>query len=173
MGKSLEDELAGLLVPLVIIGFFVALILYVAAWATGIAGVIGTVIGIVVFIRCAQSKATVIRNIKARGTEGQFRSMCRAYSSVVADGDLQMDIWLNKGFGEYVAPGDDVRPRSTYGFVRFASWPFLIRWIPVVVSLVFSVFLRVGFLICFTLAVIKHGAVSLFYRVSKPKEKKG
>lgn len=174
MGKSVEEELGGLGIVLIIIALIVVMILYVAAWATCIAGIIGTIIGIIVYLKCAYTKRNVIRNIKARGSEGRFKSMCMAYYSVVEDGDLQMDIWLNKGIGDYVAPGDDVRPRSTYGFIRFASWPFLIRWIPVVVFLVFSVFLRVGFLICFSVTMIKHGIVAFLGKLSgrKPKEDK-
>lgn len=165
MSKSTEDALTKLYIILVIVGLFVALLLFVAAWATWIAGLLGIIVGTVIFCKCAYSKKTVIRNIKTRKQPDKFRSLCKAYYSVVEDGDLQMDIWLNKGVGDYVAPGDDVRPQSTYGFIRFASWPFLIRWIPAIAYVVFSVFLRVGFLICFSIAIFKYALGTLWGKI--------
>ena len=147
--EKLEGALMGLVIAVVIIAAIVMLVLYVAAWAILAALVLGIVWGCVKYMICAHSKKTVIKNIRQRGGPGAARALATAHYSVVEDADLQMDIWLNSGIGDYVAPGDDVRPGSSYGFVRFASWPFLIRWIPCLAYLVFTAFLRVGFLVCF------------------------
>ena len=152
-----EDAAFGFFLAMVVIAVIVMALLYVAAWAALIAVVVGLVWGIVKYLVCAYSKRTIVANIKRRRGSSAFKELCSAHYSVVEDADLQMDIWLNKGIGDYVAPGDDVPPRSSYGFVRFASWPFLIRWIPCLAYLMFTAWLRVGFMVCFAFSAAKFG----------------
>ena len=157
--SKLEEKAEGALITLAIVAFIVIaiviLLLYVAAWAMLIALVLGVVWGCIKYMICAYSMRTVIRNIRQRGGPGATTELIKAHYLVVEDADLQMDIWLNRGIGDYVAPGDDVRPVSSYGFVRFASWPFLIRWIPCLAYLVFTAYLRVGFFICFCFSMVR------------------
>lgn len=147
--EKAEGALFGLAIAVAIIIAVVMLLLYIAAWASLIALILGVVWGCIKYMICAHSKRNVIRNIRQRGGPRAVSALIKAHYSVVEDADLQMDIWLNRGIGDYVAPGDDEKPMSTYGFVRFASWPFLIRWIPCLAYLIFTAYLRVGFLICF------------------------
>lgn len=164
--EKAEGFLLGVFIILAIIVAIVLLLLYIAVWGALIALVTGIVWGCIKYMICAYSMRHVIRNIRERGGPGSFRALLKAHYSVVEDADLQMDIWLNKGIGDYVAPGDDVRPSSGYGFVRFASWPFVIRWIPCLVYLVFTAFLRVGFLICFGFSICKLGLTTFVRQLS-------
>lgn len=140
-----------------IVILIVAALLYIASFAALAAVVLGFVWGIVKYLMCLHAHRTIIGNIKNRYGPGAFKALCSAHYEVLENADLQMDIWLNKGNVGYVAPGDDARPTSSYGFVRFASWPFVIRWIPCIAYLMFTAFLRVGFLVCFAFAAAKFG----------------
>lgn len=152
-----EAGLFGLAIAIAIIIAIVMLLLYIAAWASLIALIAGVLWGCIKFMICAHSKRHVIRNIRQRGGPGAVSALIKAYFFVVEDADLQMDIWLNRGIGDYVAPGDDEKPMSSYGFVRFASWPVLIRWIPCLAYLIFTAYLRVGLLICFGFSMASLG----------------
>lgn len=155
--EKAEDGLVRLGGVALVVILIVMLLLYIASFAAMAAIVLGLVWGIAKYLICVHAKRNVIKNIKQRSGSGAFRELCRAHYSVVEDADLQMDIWLNKGIGNYVAPGDDAPPTSSYGFVRFASWPFVIRWIPCLAYLMFTAFLRVGFLVCFAFVAAKFG----------------
>lgn len=155
--EKAEDGVARLGVVALVVILIVMLLVYIASFAALAAVVVGLVWGIAKYLMCLHAHRTIIGNIKHRHGPGAFGELCRAHYSVVEDADLQMDIWLNKGIGNYVAPGDDAPPSSSYGFVRFASWPFVIRWIPCIAYLMFTAFLRVGFLVCFAFAAAKFG----------------
>ena len=167
---SITDKAENELMRLGIIGIIIFVILmvlfYIASFAAGIAIVVGLVWGVVKYLTCAHAHRTVIQNIRNRHGPSAFRDLCQAHYSVVEEADLQMDIWLNRGIGDYVAPGDDVPTSTSYGFVRFASWPFFIRWIPCIAYLMFTAFLRVGFLVCFTFAAAKFGFCWLLAKFS-------
>ncbi len=168
--EKAEGALIGFAIAVAIIVAIVMLLLYIAAWAMLIALVLGIIWGCVKYMICAHVKRNVIRNIRHRGGPGAAAALVKAHYSVVEDADLQMDIWLNRGIGDYVAPGDDVRPTSSYGFVRFASWPFMIRWIPCLAYLVFTAYLRVGFLICFGFSMARMGIGMLVRKICGAKK---
>lgn len=167
---SITDKAEDGLLKLGIMGLILIVILmilfYIATFAVGIAIVVGLIWGIVKYLICVHAHRIIIGNIKDRHGAGAFKELCKAHYSVVEDADLQMDIWLNKGIGGYVAPGDDVPVSTSYGFVRFASWPFFIRWIPCIAYLMFTAFLRVGFLVCFTFSAIKFGICWLVAKIT-------
>ena len=167
---SITEKAEEGLLKLGIIGLIVLVIvmvlIYIASFAAAVAIVLGLIWGIVKYLMCLHAHRTIIGNIKNRHGPGAFGELCAAHYSVVEDADLQMDIWLNKGIGGYVAPGDDVPTSTSYGFVRFASWPFFIRWIPCIAYLLFTAFLRVGFLVCFTFSAAKFGICWLAAKIS-------
>lgn len=170
--EKAEGVLASFVIAIAIIVAILMLLIYIAAWVMLIAVVVGIIWGCVKYIICAHSKRNVIKNIRQRGGPDAVGALVKVHYSVVEDADLQMDIWLNRGIGDYVAPGDDVKPMSSYGFVRFASWPFLIRWIPCLAYLVFTAYLRVGFLICFGFSMARMWLEMLIQKVRGDKTTK-
>ena len=99
--EKAEGALIGFAIAVAIIVAIVMLLLYIAAWAMLIALVVGIIWGCVKYMICAHSKRNVIKNIRQRGGPGAAGALVKAHYSVVEDADLQMDIWLNRGIGDY------------------------------------------------------------------------